>query len=151
MKIKLMENCVAEITMEPTELVAFHVNAEDFSPRLPAVQGLLTCLFDVLETVGGLRRGGHVTFMECRPYISGRCLLRIGFTHQPGGRIYVFACADDLLDALNQLRCHDYFNKNIAEIHQSESEFLLYLPPQSSLGSVSAHDLAILSEYTLPV
>lgn len=151
MKMKLMEQNVAQITLEKSDLAAFGIQAQEFSPAQPNGQRLLLMLFQVLEEIGGLRRNGHFTFVEFRPYINGNCRICIGFSNQPSGRLYTFACADDLLDALHLLRRKEqhYHNTEDVKIHRSGDKFFMYFSDLSDHSPDTLHNLAVLSEYAI--
>ena len=148
MQIRLIEPTVAEILLSKETLAAFGLTADRLSPRRANGRKLMTFLFDLLESLCGLRRDGCFTFAECRPYINGNCRLRVGFTRQPSDRLYAFACADDLLDALSRLRgisLSDAFR-----VESSEDAFLLYYAESPDNQMNAAHNLAVLSEYARP-
>ena len=148
MQIKLIEPTVAEILLPKETLAAFGLTADRLSPRRADGRKLMTFLFDLLESLCGLRRDGCFTFVECRPYINGNCRLCVGFTRQSSDRLYAFACADDLLDALSRLRgisLSDAFR-----VESSEDAFLLYYAESPDNQMNAAHNLAVLSEYARP-
>lgn len=148
MKIKLIDSGVAEIVLSNAELSACGVSAESLSPDSLDGQRFLYEVFDALEALCGLRRDGHLTFVEYRPYLSGSCRLSVGFTDCPSGRLYAFDSADDLLDALNQLHYNEYCNTENMNIHQSGDKFFMFFPSFPSHDAFSRHNLAILSEYS---
>jgi hypothetical protein len=138
---------VTEFSLTRAELDGFGVDADAFSPDSHGGRRLMQCLFDAADTLCGLRRNGHLTFMEYRPYINGGCRVRLGFTQQPSARLYAFANADDLLDALVQLRgCGDW-NVIARQISRKGEQFWLRVPPNTDEEGTQRHDLAILSEY----
>lgn len=148
MKIKLIGRGVAEVVLNQSELSACGVSAEHLSPQSSDGQRFLYGIFDTLEAFCDLRRGGHFTFVEYRPYLSGGCRLSVGFTDQPSGRLYAFDSADDLLDAINQLHYNEYCNTENMNIHQSGDKFFMFFPYFPSNDENTRHNLAILSEYS---
>lgn len=151
MRIQLIGRGVAEVVLSSGELSACGVSAEHLSPAFSDGRRLLYLIFDALEDICGLRRDGHFTFVECRPYINGGCRLSVGFTDEPSGRLYAFDRADDLLDALNHLRYNEYCNTENMNIHQSGDKFFMFfprLPNDLQAEPANRHNLAVLSEYS---
>lgn len=148
MRIKLIERGVAEVVLSNSELSACGVNAGSLSPEFSQGQRLIYWIFDALEELCGLSRCGNFTFVECRPYINGGCRLSVGYTCQPSDRLYVFDCADDMLDAMNNMRCNEHFNIYDMNIHQSGDKFFMFFPQIRQSEQLSQHNLAILSEYS---
>lgn len=145
MTIKRIDERVTTVTFSRGELDSFGVTAERFSPRDPGGQDLLCFLWNTLEKLCGLRRDGYVTFLECRPYIHGGCRFCVGFSELAGARRFCFACADDLLDALNALRRSEIATETFS-VEYADSRYSLTLPPDAQ---TSRHTLALLSEYSL--
>ncbi|MBQ4397184.1 MAG: hypothetical protein II828_06640 [Clostridia bacterium] len=147
MQIKLIEPTVAEILLPKETLAAFGLTADRITPRRADARKLLTVLFDLLESLCGLRRDGCFTFAECRPYINGNCRLCVGFTRLPSQRLYAFACADDLLDALSRVRYIS--SSDVFRVEPSGDRFLLYYAQSPDNQINAAHNLAVLSEYAM--
>lgn len=145
MTIKRIDERVTAVTFSRGELASFGVTAEHFTPRDPDGQRLLGFLWGALEKLCGLRRDGNVTFLECRPYIHGGCRFCVGFSELAGVRTFCFACADDLLDALNALR-RGGIPTDTFSIDRADSRYSLTLPPDAQS---SRRTLALLSEYSL--
>ena len=150
MKIKLIERGAAEVVLSASELSACGVSAEHLSLQSSDGRRLLAEIFGTLEKLCGLRRDGHFTFVECRPYLGGGCRLSVGFTDEPSRRLYAFDNADDLLDALRHLHYNEYCNTENMNIHQSEDKFFMFFPPAPPDDAFSRHNLVVLSEYSSP-
>ena len=154
MRIKLIERGVAEVVLSRFELSACGVESEGVSPKSSQGRQLLYWIFDALEGLCGLSRGGNFTFVECRPYINGGCRLSVGYTDQPSGRLYAFDCVDDMLDAMNNMQCihhNEYFNTENMDIYQIGDKFFMFFSQVPQEGKLSQHDLAILNEYTASI
>ncbi len=150
MIIKLIAGNVchsAIVSFTEDELSQLGLSGDRLSLQNRPTRLLMNGIFKALEKWCGLSRDGHFVTVACRPFRQGGCRFRVEFTRQPSARLYEFRCADDMLDAANQLLLgqppFDIFH---AEIQQRGEGFALYIPAEYSPCPAAA---AILSEYAL--
>lgn len=144
MKIKFITSHNAEVAMDYKELAAYGITAADMSFCGRSEQNLMDNIFDALEDFCGLSRNGKSIFVECHPYTNGGCRMNFQFIDEPSPRLYIFDSADNMLDAMNHLNYNNYFNTSQMDIQPVENKFFMYIPQTEN---ISAHNLAILSEY----
>ena len=106
---------------------------------------LMRQIFDLLRETAGLRRDGHFVSVICRPLKNGNARFYIRFTDEPSGRLFRFREADDLLDAVSQLRRREEIDLSEVSIDNSDGNYKIYIPADVK---ISEHSLALLREYS---
>ena len=119
------------------------MNPGEISLQSGKTLALLEQIFALLREFAGLSRDGHIVCVICRPLKNGGCRFLIQFTDIPGGRSFTFREADDLLDALNQLRGE--LDVSEVRIDNPGGKFQIYIPAGFKISESS---LAVLSEYS---
>ena len=137
----------AEITFSAEELAARRVLAEKLSLGTATGQKLLHEILSLLRHTCGLQRDGCLTLLRCRPLRGGGCRFSAEFTDRPCPRLFVSDSADDLLDALLQLRSgavYAYCSTDSAAIQPLGDKFFVTIP---QTVSATTREIAILREY----
>lgn len=149
MKIKLIASNpsgFAIVCIDRNELEAMGLQHQSLTMQNRATRLLLRTIFDVLHRFCGMKRSGNYVTVACRPLRQGGCRFYLEFTREPSGRLYEFAEADDLLDAIGQLQKRTECEMSEWQIDNSGGDYRIYIPAEKN---ISKHALAILSEYSL--
>ena len=150
MTIKLLTGnpCnMAMVSFSKNDFVHMGLRESEITLKNKKARQLLGMIFNALLEYGGLRREGNYVSVNCRPLKNGGCRFYIQFTDQPSGRLFAFAEADDLLDALSQLqKCGKEDILAEIEIFHSDGNYQIYIPAGLK---ISKNALAILSEYSV--
>lgn len=138
---------LAIVGFSQKELLRFGIGERELTLQNSKTRVLLVKTFALLRETAGLDRDGTYVSVVCRPLKSGGCRFTVDFTGEPSGRCFEYREADDLLDAVGQLRKRgqeDVLSKTA--ITDSGGTYKIYIPPDAAL---SEGDAALLSEYAI--
>ena len=149
MTIKLVEGNTyknAQIRLDASELECFGVRPAGFSLTREKPRLLVSGLFRMLLLLWWLVVGLFVGAVAFRPLSGGGGRFDFIFTGLPCGRLFQFADADDLLDALRLLSRNGAADTTDMTVSREGNRFMLYVPADKWLSPTA---LCLLDEFRI--